>query len=375
MTASERPETQLAEQVWQALPIAAQTLFERVRELAGPGARTALVGGAVRDALLGRGSAAPDLDFVVWGADVQPLASALGLPYSWHPAYGNATLHLPDGSHADLVRARREWYPQPGGPPQPLPGTLEDDLARRDFTLNTLALEGHAGGGHTLLGVPGALDDLDARTLRPLHAGSFHDDASRLVRAARLAARLELHAHPELLAQVPAALALAGRTPRLNAELKLLLAQAQPGRAARALADWGAGALLPEGAAERLEALDAQGTPDPLLAAALLLSAAPDPAALAARLGLGERPAALLSRVHSERPYPPGSAEDRLRGLLHLTPPYPPLQGRDLLALGLSAGPQLGRMLAWLAAERRAGRFASQQDEREAVHRKLQAGG
>ena len=150
-------------------------------------------------------------------------------------------------------------------------------------------------------------------TLRPLHAASFHDDASRLVRGARLAARLGLHAHPALLAQVPAALEVATRTPRLNAELKLLLHEARPGKAARVLTDWGAGALVPPGTAKLLERLDAQEQPDPLLASALLLSAADDPDALAASLKLGERPAALLARARSERPFPAGSQEHRLR--------------------------------------------------------------
>ncbi|ULH16155.1 CCA tRNA nucleotidyltransferase [Deinococcus sp. KNUC1210] len=332
------------------------------------------MGGAVRDALLGVNSASPDLDFVVWGTDVQTLATALGLPFVWHPVYGNATLSLPEGSHVDLVSARRETYAAAGASPQPLPGTLPDDLARRDFSVNTLALELLPDEEKRLLGVPNALDDLRNRTLRPLHALSFRDDASRLVRGARLAARLGLHAHPELLAQVPAALEVADTTPRLSAELKLLLHELHAGRAARTLSEWGAGTLLPEQATPLLERLDAQTDPDPLLAAALVLSAAPQPDTLATRLNLGERPAALLARAHSERPFPAHSQEHRLRDLLNLTPPYVPLQGRDLLSLGLGAGPELGRVLAWLADQRRAGRFASRQDELNAVREHLRTG-
>ncbi|WP_229775800.1 CCA tRNA nucleotidyltransferase [Deinococcus ruber] len=364
-----------ASSVWTALPPVARQLFSRLRELSGSQARVALVGGAVRDALLGVNSASPDLDFVVWGQDVQALATALGLPFVWHPVYGNATLSLPEGSHVDLVSARRESYAAAGAPPQPLPGTLEDDLARRDFSVNTLALELLPDEEKHLLGMPGALDDLKHRTLRPLHALSFHDDASRLVRGARLAARLGLNAHPELLAQVPAALEVAEHTPRLYAELKLMLYEARPGSAARFLTDWGAGTLLPETAVALLERLDAQTDPDPLLAAALLLSTAPEPDALATRLNLGERPAALLARAHTDRPYPAHSPEYRLRELLNLTPPYVPLQGRDLLSLGLSAGPELGRVLAWLAEQRRNGRFASRQDELDAVREHLGKGG
>ena len=236
-------------QLWASLPDDAQELLTRLRRLAGPEARLALVGGAVRDLLLGQASASPDLDIVLAGGNVQRLAEQLGTAFSWHPAYGNATLHLPGGVYADLVTARRESYPVAGGPPMPLPGSLEDDLARRDFTVNALALELLADGTTRLLGVPNALDDLEARLLRPLHKQSFHEDASRLVRAARLAARLGLHAHAELLAQVPSALDIAPRTPRLLAELRLLLDEPLPGKAARVMAEWGADTLLPIGAA------------------------------------------------------------------------------------------------------------------------------
>ena len=361
--------------LWLGLPEDARGLLLRVRELAGPEARVALVGGAVRDLLLGQGSASPDLDIVLAGADVEELAGRLETPFSWHPAYRNATLHLPGGSYADLVSARRESYPAPGASPAPLPTSalersLEEDLARRDFTLNAAALELLPDGTAWLLSVPGTFDDLRARQLRPLHPGSFRDDASRLVRAARLAARLDLDAHPELLAQVPDALAVADRTPRLSAELRLLLDEPLPGRAARRLADWGAADLLPSGAAERLERLDALAEPRTrTLYAAALLSLTTRPDELAA-LGLGQRPAELLVRAR-EGQGGAGTPEAALRDVLGLTLPYPPLQGRDLLELGLSPGPELGRMLGWLAGERRAGRFSSVQDEREAVRARL----
>ncbi|WP_188963795.1 CCA tRNA nucleotidyltransferase [Deinococcus aquiradiocola] len=365
-----------ARTVWEALPPHARTLLRELRALAVPGARVALVGGAVRDALLGRGSASPDLDLVVAGDDVQRLAGRLG-DFVWHPAFRNAALTLPGGEGADLVTARRETYPVPGGSPVPLPGTLEDDLARRDFGLNALALEVTPDGTLALLAVPGGLEDLRARTLRPLHALSLHEDASRLVRAARLAGRLPLHAHPELLAQVPDALGMAARTPRLASELRLLLDEPRPGRAARALSDWGAATLLPEGAADLLERLDAlqpgasqsgaaPGGTHRTLYAAALLSLPRGPERLDA-LALGPKPAELLDRARGDQPARPGTPEHTLRDLLGLTPPYPPLQGRDLLALGVPPGPQVGQLLTRLAQERRAGRYATRDDERRAA--------
>lgn len=335
---------------------------------AGPGARVALVGGAVRDALLGHTPL--DLDVVVEGADAGALAGATGLPHLVHPAFGNATVTLSGGRHADLVRARRERYPVPGQNPLPAPGDLSDDLRRRDFGLNALALEIGAAGKVTLLDVVGGLEDLRAGVLRPLHAGSLHEDASRLVRAARLAGRLNLEAHPELRRQVPEALEMAERTPRLHAELRLLLGEPRPGRAARNLTGWGAGALLPGGALERLEALDTrqeagERVPEQVYAAALL-SASPDPAALAAQLGLGEKPLGLLTRALSDAPAPPASPEAILRALLR-PDAYPVLTGRDVVALGVPPGPAVGAALAHLAALRRSGAVRSRGEERAAL--------
>ncbi|WP_027459369.1 CCA tRNA nucleotidyltransferase [Deinococcus murrayi] len=355
-------------EVWERLRPGDRAWLRSLARGAGAGARVALVGGAVRDALLG--GTPLDLDVAVEGVDAGALAAASGLPALVHPAFGNATVTLPDGRHADLVRARRETYPVPGANPRPLPGTLEDDLARRDFGLNALGLEVPPEGAPRLLDVTGGLADLRARVLRPLHPHSLHEDASRLVRGARLAGRLGLEAHSELRRQVPDALAMAAQTPRLWAELRLLLHEPRPGRAARVLAEWGAGKLLPAGAAERLAALDARreaGVPLPPAAyGAVLLSAAPDPAAWAGRLGLGEKPGALLARALGDAPAAPGSPEAALRELLR-PGAYAGLSGRDVLARGVPPGPAVGAALAHLAALRRAGAVRSRPDEEAAL--------
>ncbi|WP_102127543.1 CCA tRNA nucleotidyltransferase [Deinococcus planocerae] len=308
----------LAARAWERVQAQDRAWLTALARRAGGDARVALVGGAVRDALIGETPL--DLDVVVEGAQAGTLAAGTGLPHLVHPAFGNATVTLPDGRRADLVRARRESYPVPGENPVPEPGTLGDDLRRRDFGLNALALLVDPAGSVTLLDEVGGLGDLEARTLRPLHPRSFHEDASRLVRGARLAGRLGLTPHPELLRQVPGALDMAGQPPRLHAELRLLLEEPRPGRAARVLEEWGAGALLPPGVPERLEALDArqdagQWVP-PQAYGAALLGAAPDPAALAARLGLGEKPGALLARALGDAPAGPGTPEGVLRALL-----------------------------------------------------------
>lgn len=361
-----------AEAVWAQLQPPDRAWLTHLAALAGPGARVTLVGGGVRDALLG--CTPQDLDVVLEGADVQGVAGHTGLPFTFHPAFQNATVTLPDGRHADLVRARRETYPLPGANPVPHPGTLEDDLRRRDFSLNALALPVTPRGPGPLLDVVGGLDDLHARVLRPLHGASFREDASRLVRGARLAARLGLSAHPELLAQVPGALNIAAHTPRLWAELRLLFQEPRPGRAARTLTDWGAGDLLP--GLRWLEALDTvqdAGTAvTPTTYAAAALASAPDPAAFAERLGLGDRPAALLTRVFSDTYFAPGTPEMTLRALLR-PDAYVPLTGRDVVALGVVPGPGVGRALEHLAELRRAGRVCSRAEELAALEGYLEA--
>ncbi|MCD0161503.1 CCA tRNA nucleotidyltransferase [Deinococcus sp. 6YEL10] len=354
-----------AQAVWETLRPEDRAWLLSVAAQAGPGG-AALVGGAVRDALLG---VTPlDLDVVLADADVEALAGATGLPFVFHPAFGNATVTLPDGRAADLVRARREVYPAPGGNPLPLPGSLTDDLWRRDFSLNALALHLSPAGEGTLLDVTGGLHDLNRRVLRLLHGDSLRQDASRLVRGARLAARLGLVAAPELLAQVPAALDMAGRTPRLWAELRLLLHEPRPGGAAGVLRDWGAGALLPDTAL--LDALDARrdaGATLPMHAyAAALLHAAPDPEGLAERLSLGDRPGALLGRALSDTHFPDGTPERELRTLLR-PDAHEPLTGKDVLALGVPPGRAVGEALAHLAGLRRAGTLDSADAERAAL--------
>ena len=364
--------TPLAAHLWEQLRAEDRQWLRALARQAGPRARVALVGGAVRDAFLGY--APLDLDVVAEGAHVETLARASGLPVLFHPAFQNATVTLPDGRNADLVRARRETYPVAGQNPLPHPGTLEDDLRRRDFTVNALALLIGPDSELTLLDEVNGLSELEARVLRPLHPRSFHEDASRLVRGARLAARLGFAADPELLRQVPDALVMAAQTPRLWAELKLLLSEARPGAAARKLEEWGAGELLP--GVEWLQGLDAlqdAGQPvSPQLYAAAVLHAAADPAPLSERLGLGDRPTALLARALSDSYFPDGTPERVLRSLLRPDAPVP-LTGRDVLAMGVPPGPAVGEVLSHLARLRQDGQIHSREEEQAALQKYLEA--
>tara|TARA_Y100001933_G_scaffold240322_1_gene265746 strand:- start:21 stop:1232 length:1212 start_codon:yes stop_codon:yes gene_type:complete len=160
--------------------------------------RLALVGGVVRDWLLHRRQGrpwvgVPDLDWVVEG-DAARLASVLQTrcgsqrvtSVQEHGAFATVALKL-DGLPLDLATARQEYYPAPAENPVVQAGTLQADLARRDFTVNAMAFDLVAG---ELIDLHNGLEDLETGRLRFLHAGSVQDDPTRVIRAARYSARL-----------------------------------------------------------------------------------------------------------------------------------------------------------------------------------------
>jgi tRNA nucleotidyltransferase (CCA-adding enzyme) len=185
-----------------------------------------VVGGAVRDLLLGREP--HELDFVVEG-DALEVARRIGGRVVAHERFGTATVSVP-GATFDLASARRERYPRPGALPEvELGATIHEDLERRDFTVNAIAL--HLADGE-LIWLPGAREDLEARRLRVLHDRSFLDDPTRLLRLARYAARLGFEPETRtdrLAGEAVTSGALDTVTgSRLGAELRLLLQEPQP---------------------------------------------------------------------------------------------------------------------------------------------------
>ena len=185
-----------------------------------------VVGGAVRDALLG---AVPrELDLVVEG-DAVPVArraaERLGGEIVVHERFGTATVRSPAVTF-DVVSARTETYAQPGALPDVIPGaTIEQDLARRDFTVNAIALRLADGA---IAEWPGAREDLAAGVLRVLHDRSFEDDPTRLLRMARYGARLGFEPDPGTDALAAAATVDTVSGGRLGSELRLLLREPQP---------------------------------------------------------------------------------------------------------------------------------------------------
>ena len=180
-----------------------------------------IVGGAVRDLALGL--VPHEIDVAVEG-DPDPLLAALGGADVEHERFGTATV---DG--VDVVRARAESYPQPGALPEVRPGSIDEDLARRDFTVNAIAVALSDGSVHA---VEHAGEDLDARRLRVLHDASFRDDPTRLWRLARYAARLGFAIEERTLQLASEAVADGALTTvsgvRLGNELRLALREPDP---------------------------------------------------------------------------------------------------------------------------------------------------
>ena len=148
-----------------------------------------LVGGPVRDLSLGRWPR--DMDMVLESDTLdfaRSLSEALGVPARIHERFGTATLPMPGGGSLDLARSRRESYERPGALPRVEPAPIEEDLGRRDFTINAMALE--LAPGTRLLDPFGGKADLENRVVRMLHPGSPCDDPTRAFRAARYANRL-----------------------------------------------------------------------------------------------------------------------------------------------------------------------------------------
>ncbi|MEW6581609.1 MAG: polynucleotide adenylyltransferase, partial [Actinomycetota bacterium] len=175
-------------------------------------APVSVVGGAVRDALLERPHG-PDVDLVVEGdalAVARRLGRSLGAFVVPYERFGTARLELPHGGEIDIVTARREWYPAPGALPVVEPGTLADDLARRDFSINAMAYRVTGRDAGEIVDPHGGRRDLAGATVRVLRDDAFVEDPSRVVRAARYASRLRFLLDPRT-----AALA-AGEAPRLR---------------------------------------------------------------------------------------------------------------------------------------------------------------
>lgn len=249
-----------------------------------------LVGGAVRDLMLGAG--AVDLDVAIEGDArevARELAARLGGEAVEHARFGTATVRA-EGLQADLATTRRETYARPGALPDVEPASLDEDLSRRDFTVNAMAASLAAQSLGEVRDPLGGRRDLGEGVIRVLHARSFLDDPTRLLRAVRYEARLDfrMDRETERLAReaVDAGALRTVSGPRIRDELLDLLHET-PGPGVARLRELGIDRALspllgdarPEDVAAAAEAAASRGGRRKFAALAALI--APDPDDLA----------------------------------------------------------------------------------------------
>lgn len=233
------------------LPRRLQELLREVASLAdefgsGAAGRLALflVGGFVRDLLLDVQNL--DVDLVVESNAIRfaaEVARRLNGKLKGHHQFSTATVTLPDGVKLDFSTARSETYGQPGALPEVEASSVEDDLRRRDFTINAIAIQVNLDRYGQLLDPCGGRLDLERGIVRVLHNLSFVEDPTRIFRAVRFEARygFRMDEHTEALARhALGSGALEQISPeRRRAEFTLLFREPNPIGGLRRIADLG----------------------------------------------------------------------------------------------------------------------------------------
>jgi tRNA nucleotidyltransferase (CCA-adding enzyme) len=394
-------------------------VFEAVAAVAEPFAGVYLVGGTVRDILLAERSF--DVDIAVEGdaiAFAGALAGALGGRAAAHEKFGTAVVTYggdDGGGRVDVVTARTEFYDAPAALPTVEHATIREDLFRRDFTINAMAVSLKGDDLGRLVDPFGGRRDLDARTIRVLHNLSFVDDPTRIFRGIRYENRLgfAMDAHTERLARSCIEMGLVGDVsgPRLRDELQALLSEGDVSHSILRLAELGADAAIHphlEAGLEaaklhaRLVALSSElGADVPawrLGLAALARRMPPDEAyTWLERLHVRRRDAERIAAAVTVGP----RLVERLRGgpdpadVVALAEPYAPdaplfalalerlepleryfrdlrgvrleVSGSDLAELGLGESPRVGEVLAELRRRKLNGELAGREAELEAA--------
>jgi tRNA nucleotidyltransferase (CCA-adding enzyme) len=350
----------------------------------------------VRDLLLRR--PVRDLDLVVEGDGIAfarrlaPRLSSTALRE--HARFGTATLELPGGGRLDVATARSETYRLPGALPEVRPGPLGEDLARRDFTVNAMALK-VAPGTPLLIDPYGGRADLARRAIRMLHADSARDDPTRCFRAVRYANRLGFRIEPSTRRWIEdrARDGMLGRLSgdRLRREITRILSEPNRAAAVGLLSRLGLDRAVHEALSAsprvracltRAERLDRASGDKASWFGYLLVWAAglreAEAAALARGLRLPRAQARALARWPELRKRLQRASGDAPSDLsdderLAAAACFPrrrsasvsvPLsvRGRDLVAAGIAPGPAIGRALAATRSARHLGRIAAEEE-------------
>ena len=202
------------------------------------------VGGMVRDLLLGLEQL--DVDIVIEGDGIRfarHVALQQRAQVKSHERFGTATITFPDQLRVDIATARTEVYERPAVLPRVNPGTIRDDMRRRDFTINALAISLMPGEFGRLLDFFRGVRDLRERRIRVLHEQSFMDDPTRIFRAARFEARLGfriVRSTEKLIVKALSRSVLSELEDyRIATELRLILEEPDPAGPLERLADLG----------------------------------------------------------------------------------------------------------------------------------------
>ena len=375
-----------------------------------------LVGGTLRDILSQRRP--DDLDLVAEGGPpdfATRLAARLEGEVAMQSQFGTAKLRIGETT-VDLASARKEAYARPGALPDVSAGSMNDDLARRDFSVNAMAVSlGQTTWGELLDPFQGKAD-LERRLVRVLHADSFVDDATRILRAVRYSQRLgfRLEEETEALARRNAHYLDAISGDRVRRELERIFREPGVASVLEAAQDLSVLAAvhpalsLDPGTASRLSGLSA-GPPEErelrLLAALVFPTPPTELPSLIERLNMDGRwarvvrdvggikgdlqrlgaeplrrselytllrhrqPAAIEGcEVATEEPEVRERLELYLAELRHVRPM---VKGGDLLELGVPQGPMVGELLEKLLVARLEGLLSTKEDEESLVRRSL----
>ena len=225
------------------VPPESRAVLERVGRCAQQrGAAAYAVGGCVRDWWLGL-ERSQDLDVTIEGSGIgvaEAAAQELGGTLTVHRQFGTATVALPGGARVDIATARQETYAKPAAYPAVTAGALREDLFRRDFTINAMAVALASDRFGALIDPFGGEADLRQRLLRVLHARSFLDDPSRILRGVRFLQRFGLRWEPHTerrLREAVSAGALGWLNPgRFQRELESMTGEPDPRACLRCLA-------------------------------------------------------------------------------------------------------------------------------------------
>jgi len=402
-----------------------QEVFEAVQAVSEPFEGVYLVGGAVRDVLMGEPNF--DVDIAVEGDGIalgQALARELGGRVVPHEKFGTAIVLYGDGGRVDVATARTEFYDYPGALPTVEQASIRQDLYRRDFTINAMAVSLKGADFGRLVDYFGGHRDLAGGVVRVLHNLSFIDDPTRIFRAVRYETRygFRMDAHTFGLAKACVEMDLVGElsSARVRDELQALLSEERVGDSVRRMAELGIDraihphlaadeeavrlieevdslreAYAPEAPAWRLrlavlarrlsstEVLDwaerlklrrrdAERIADAVAVAPRLrdlVGATKEPAALWQRVAPHDPDGALLALATSK-----GRARKRLeRYFEELRDVTLEISGGDLAELGLAESPQVGAVLEELRRRKLNGELDGRAAEIEAAKELLSA--